>query len=275
MSPNTSSASLVAMLVSPWHHRRLLMQLTSREIHGRYKGSIGGIGWSLFNPLLMLTVYTTVFSGIFKSKWGITANETHQDFALMLFAGLIIHGVLADCLGRAPGLILGNTNLVKKVIFPLEVLPWVTVLTALFHGAISILVLILAHLLLNHSLPVTMIALPLIILPLALLSLGCTWLLSATGVYIRDLSQATGLLITLAIFLSPVFYPVSAVPAGMQTIVAMSPLTLLIESLRAIVIAGQWPEFGGLFIHTCFSLIFAWAGFWWFQKTRKGFADVM
>ncbi len=263
------------MISSLWQHRQLLMQLTIREIHGRYKGAIAGIAWSLFNPLLMLLVYTTVFSGIFKSRWGIAADDSHQDFALMLFAGLIIHGVLADCLMRGPGLILSNSNFVKKVVFPLEILPWITVLAAIFHCVISLLVLVVGNILVNGTFYPTLIALPMVMLPLALLCLGAVYLLAATGVFVRDLSQSMGVLVTLTLFLSPVFYPVSAVPSGLQEIVANSPLTLLIDSIRGIAILGLWPSFSDLVIHLGGSLLFAWCGFWWFQKTRRGFADVL
>jgi lipopolysaccharide transport system permease protein len=267
--------TLIQPFSSPIRHAALIMQLVRREVAGRYKGSVAGLAWSFFNPILMLLVYTLVFSGIFKARWGVTENESSGDFALILFAGLIVHGLIAECISRAPTLILGNINLVKKVIFPLEILPWVTVLSALFHSLISLGVLIVANVLLNQSFPLTTLAFPLVMIPLMLMSLGCTWFLSAIGVYIRDIAQVTSMLVTVLMFLSPVFYPLTAVPPAFQGLLELNPLTGLIDSMRMLLIFGHWPSLHSMVLQFVGSLLFAWAGYWWFQKARKGFADVL
>jgi len=263
------------MLASLWRHRRLLRDLTRRDVLGRYRGSAMGLAWSFFNPVLMLAVYTFVFSVIFKSRWGSSPNESRSDFAIALFVGMIVHGVFAECVNRAPGLITSNVNYVKKVVFPLEVLPAVALGSALFHALVSIAVLLVADAVLNARLPLTALLLPLLLLPLALGSLGFAWFLSALGVYVRDIAQATGIFTTVLMFLSPVFYPTSSLPESFQGWIRLNPLTFLIEQSRALLIWGQAPDWTGILLADGIGLAIAWAGWWWFQKTRKGFADVL
>ena len=263
------------MWASLWHNRQLLAQMTRREVVGRYRGSLVGLAWSFFNPVLMLIVYTLVFSGVFKARWGVGGEESKADFAIVLFVGMIAHGFFAECVNRAPGLILSNANLVKKVVFPLELLPWIAACSALFHTAVSLLVLLLAQLILNHQLPWTVMLFPVVLIPLILLTLGFTWFLAATGVFLRDIGQATGIFTTVLMFLSPVFYPLSAVPREFQTLLQLNPLTFIIDSSRQVLIFGNFPAWSGIVLYLAASLAIAWAGFWWFQKTRKGFADVL
>lgn len=263
------------MLTSLWQHRHLMLQMARREVVGRYKGSLVGLAWSFFNPLLLLTVFTSVFSGVFKMRWNTDVGESQADFALILFVGLIVHGLIAECLGRAPAMILSNGNLVKKVVFPLEILPGVMALSALFHLLVSVLVLLLAQLVLNHALPWTVLLLPVVLIPLILLALGLSWALAATGVFIRDITQMTGILTTVLMFLSPVFYPVTAAPPGLELLLTWNPLTYFIEGARSLLIFHRLPEVQALIICWAVGLGFAWGGFWWFQKTRRGFADVL
>ncbi|NLY28853.1 MAG: ABC transporter permease [Alcaligenaceae bacterium] len=253
--------------------RGLLASMANREIWGRYKGSTMGIAWSLVTPLLMLVVYTAVFGGIFKARWGGTGTTT--EFALNLFCGLIVHGLLSDCLSRAPTKLIDHANYVKKVVFPLEILPVIVVSSALFHTAISLIVLLVAAAALNGGLSLTVLALPFVLVPLLLLCLGVSWFLAATTVFIRDIAQTTGLVSALLLFLSPIFYPVSMIPEAYQPLMNMNPLTTPVEQLRLIVMLGQWPDWGVLALHTLMGLVAAWAGYAWFQKTRKGFADVL
>ncbi len=268
-------AGLAAMLSSIWRHRELIWQMSRREVIGRYRGSALGILWSFFNPVLMLAVYTFVFSVVFKARWGAGPEESKADFAIILFVGMIVHGLFAECVNRAPSLILSNVNYVKKVVFPLETLPWVAMGSALFHALISLVVLIAAQLMINVNLPWTAILFPLILLPLLLATMGFAWFLAATGVFVRDIGQITGILTTVMLFMSPVFYPVSALPEQYQTALLLNPLTFIIEQARQVLIWGRVPDWSGLAVYLGVSLAIAWAGFWWFQKTRKGFADVL
>jgi lipopolysaccharide transport system permease protein len=263
------------MLLSLWVNRQLILQMTKREVLGRYRGSRLGLVWSFFNPLFMLSVYTFVFSEVFKAKWGVVASETKVDFAIVLFVGLIIHGLFAECVNRAPSLILNNADYVKKVVFPLETLPWIAMGSALFHTAISLAILIAANVLLNQQLYWTALFFPLILLPLVFATIGVTLVLASLGVYVRDIGQITGIFTTILLFVSPIFYPISALPNEHQAVVKLNPLTFILEEGRNSLIFGRTPDWRGLGFALLAGLLIAWGGFWWFQKTRKGFADVL
>jgi lipopolysaccharide transport system permease protein len=264
-----------AMASSLWRHRSLITALVKREVVGRYRGSVMGILWSFFNPLLMLVIYTFVFSVVFKSRWGTGPEDSKLNFAVILFVGMIVHGLFAECVTRAPGLILSNVNYVKKVIFPLEVLPWVAFGSALFHSLISLVVLLLVQLFLVHQLPWTAIFFPIVLLPLMFLTMGFSWFLASVGVYVRDISQITGMFTSILFFLSPIVYPVSSLPVQYQAWMQLNPLAFVIEQGRNTLILGVLPDVGQWCVMMVAGLMFAMGGFAWFQKTRKGFADVL
>lgn len=276
MNPHQAhKTGLLEIYSSFVRNRVLIVQMAKREVLGRYRGSIMGLAWSFFNPLLMLAVYTFFFSFVFKSRWGGEQNAGHADFAIVLFVGLIIHGLFAECINRAPMLINSNVSYVKKVVFPLESFPWIAMGSALFHAAISALVLLTLQLIIVGSLPWTVVFFPLVVIPLIFVTLGFAWFLAATGVFVRDIGQTTGLVTSVLLFISPVFYPVSVLPHKMQVFVMLNPLTLIIEESRKVLVFGEIPDWLGLGVYSLFSVLFAWAGFWWFQKTRKAFADVL
>ncbi len=275
MSPRFWVDILALLLSSPWKHRALIVQMVRREVVGRYRGSMMGLLWSFLNPVLMLAVYTFVFSVVFSAKWGIGSGESKADFALILFVGMIVHGVFAECVNRAPTLILNNVNFVKKVVFPLEILPWVAMGATLFHATVSVGVWAIFFVIIKGYLPWTLVFIPLVALPLVLGTLGFAWLLAATGVYLRDVSQTTGIFTTILMFLSPIFYPVSALPENYRGLLALNPLTFLIEQAREVMVWDRLPDFGGLVAHTLGALVIALIGLAWFQKTRRGFADVV
>ena len=274
MRANRFSVSPLEMWRSFWHNRALIWQMTKREVIGRYRGSIMGILWSFLNPILMLAVYTFVFSFVFKARWG-AGSDSKTEFAIVLFAGLIIHSLFAECVNRAPSVILSNANYVKKVVFPLEILPWVAMGSSLFHAVVSIAVLMGFYAIVNLALNWTMVLLPLLLFPLILLTMGFSWFLAAIGVYLRDVGQTVGLVTTVMMFLSPVFYPVSALPEKYRLLLHINPLTFMIEQAREVMIWGRMPDWSGLGLYAAYSMAIAWAGFFWFQKTRRGFADVI
>lgn len=257
-----------------WRHRQLIAQMVKRGVLGRYRGSFFGLLWSFATPIMMLAVYTFVFSVVFQARWGAVAGS-RVDFALVLFAGLIVFNLFAECISAAPTLILSNANYVKKIVFPLEILPWVTLGSALFHAGISLVVLLVALLLTGSSLTVSALLLPLIIAPLLLMIVGLCWLLASFGVFVRDVGQIVGMILTVLMFLSPIFFPVSALPEGVRSWLVLNPLAFVIEQARDVLIWGRYPNWSGLVIYSICALIFAWVGFFWFQKTRKGFADVI
>ncbi len=268
--------SLLALAKSLWRNRKLTLQMSKREVVGRYKGSAMGLAWSFFNPVFMLVVYTFVFSEIFKSRWGgVGADDSKTQFALILFVGMIVFGFFAEVLNRSPSLILSNVNYVKKVVFPIEILPVIAMGAALFHSFISLGVLLTAFMLFNGYLHVTVILIPIVLLPLVILTLGLAWMLASLGVFLRDVGQTIGIITTVLMFLSPIFFPVTAVPERFRPIMMANPLTFIIEQAREVLIWGHFPDWIGLGIYTLVATFVAWAGYAWFQKTRKGFADVL
>jgi lipopolysaccharide transport system permease protein len=274
MSPTTHSAGLGEVALSLWRHRPLARQMVVREVVGRYRGSAAGLLWSFFNPVLLLVVYTFVFSVVFRMRWS-GAGDSQAEFALIAFSGMIVHSFFAECINRAPTLVLGSPNLVKKVVFPLQVLPWVSVGSALFHAAVSVAVLLAFLLATGNALRWTIVLFPLVLAPFVLFTLGVCWWLASIGVYLRDVGQTTGLITTVLLFLSPVFYPVSALPAEYRLLFQLNPLTFPIEQARAVLIFGRMPDWPGLAGYSLLALSVAWAGLWWFQRTRRGFADVL
>ena len=268
--------SLVALARRLWRNRQLILQMTKREVVGRYKGSVMGLAWSFFNPVFMLVVYTFVFSEIFKSRWGgAGVEESKTQFAVLLFVGLIVLNLFSEVLNRAPGLILSNVNYVKKVVFPIEILPVIATGAALFHSLISLGVLLAAFALFNGYLHWTVVFIPLVLLPLVILTTGLAWILASLGVFLRDVGQTIGIVTTVLMFLSPVFYPVTAVPESFRVFMLANPLTFIIEQARDVVVWGHLPNWMGLGAYTLAATAIAWAGYAWFQKTRKGFADVL
>jgi lipopolysaccharide transport system permease protein len=250
------------------------MVLTRREITGRYQGSMLGMLWSFFNPVFMLLVYTFVFSVVFKARWG-GGSESRAEFALVLFAGMLVFNLFAECVSRAPTLILSNPTYVKKVIFPLEILPWVNFGTALFHAAISFGVWLVFYLAIFGLPSVTILLFPLLLLPLLLMTMGLSWFLASLGVFLRDVSQVIGIFITALMFLTPIFYPISAIPASYRPLLHLNPLTFIIDQGRDLLIFNKGMDWQSFIVLTLSAGCIAWLGFAWFQKTRKGFADVL
>lgn len=266
-NPLSVASSLLA-------HRELIGQLVKREIVGRYRGSFLGVIWSFINPLLMLTIYTFVFGVVFKSRWR-AASTDPMEFAVVMFAGVMLHTLISECITRAPMLIVGNVNFVKKVVFPLEAFAWVSIGTALFHMLIAVLIFVTAILLWQgHILP-TVLWVPIIILPFALLTVGLVWFVASLGVYLRDIGQLMGIVSSLLMFLAPVFYPLHSVPAGLADFLYLNPITFIVEQVRAAAIWGTPIDWFGWAIYCLVSYLVAWLGLMWFQRMRGGFADVL
>jgi len=262
------------MLASFWRNRQLIKVLIEREVLGRYRGSFFGVLWSFFNPVLLLIIYSFVFSVIFKARWGSEEN-TRIGFALALFAGMIPFNLFAECFVRSPGLILSNVNYVKRVVFPLEILPWVIMGSALFHAFITFIVWLLAHLIFFGPPSATVLFFPIILIPLVLITMGVCWVISSLGVYLRDVVQFIGFAVTALMFISPVFYPISSIPPSMRGYVYLNPLTIPIEQSREVLYWGQLPDIVILMTYITFSFFVAAIGFACFQRSRKGFADVI
>jgi lipopolysaccharide transport system permease protein len=261
------------MLRNLWSRRRLIWVLAMREIQGKYRGSLFGTAWSAITPLLMLAVYTFVFSVVFQSRW--EQRGDRLDFALILFLGMLCFNIFAEVAIRSTALIASNVNYVKKVVFPLEILPCVALMTSLFHAAISFVVWSLAMVAVGRGLPVTIVFMPLYVLPLIAATLGVAWFLSALGVYLRDIGQVISVLITGLLFLSPIFFSARSVPEDFRPLVALNPLSYLLEGLRGVAVFGDTPRWSELGLLTLGASLIAWGGYAFFQATRRGFADVV
>jgi len=258
-----------------WKNRELWWRLTEREVLGRYRGSLLGIGWSFISPLAMLAVYTFIFSQVFKARWGGLEQSGPLAFAVNLFAGLIVFNLFSECAIRAPGLVVANPNYVKKVVFPLEILGCVVVGNAVFHALTSLVVLLIFELIIFHSVPLTMLWLPLVWLPLTLGALACTWVLSAAGVFLRDIDQLIVVGMNMLMFLSPIFFPLSALPAKWQHMLELNPLAQAIQQTRLVSVHGVNPSVGYITFGTLGTLVACEVSFLAFQKSKKAFADVL
>jgi len=223
----------------------------------------------------MLAVLTFVFSVVLKAKWGISTHESKTEFAMTLFCGMIAFNLFSECLNRATGLIIANPNYVKKVVFPMEILPVYVLLSSFIHLLISMGILFLGILIFFHRIPWTVLYLPLVLIPLLFLSLGLAWFFASIGVFIRDIGNTVGFLTTLLFFMTPIFYPISALPKSLQIVIRLNPLTVIVEDFRRVMIWGQPPDWGWYGLLVFISVMALISGYAWFMKSKKGFADVI
>jgi len=258
-----------------WQHRDLVWQLAWRELRHRYHGSVLGLAWTFLLPLLYLLVYTFVFSVIFHARWGQNGDESRLEFALALFCGLILFNIFSEAAGAAPLLVLQGENYVKKTVFPLEVLPLISLVQVLIRAGASLLILLAAILLLTDMARWTMVLLVLPVIPLLLVSLGISWFLAALGVFLRDTSHAVAILLQVLFFLTPIVYPLSAVPGKCKRLLAINPLTHLVEMGRGAVMWGQTPDWTWFVLSLGLSLAVFQAGYFFFMKSKRAFADVI
>lgn len=254
-------------------HRSLVWELIKREFSGRYQGSFGGLVWSFIHPLFLLTVYTIAFGVILKAKWGFSGSTT--DYALMLFAGLIVFNAFSEVLSKSPTLITSNPNFVKKVVFPLELLPVITVATALIHAMIGLFVWVIAYTLLMGVPRPTLLLFPLVLVCFVPVLLGVSWLLSSAGVIVRDISQLTGMMNHALLFLTPIFYSIDAAPPLLQYLLMINPLTFIVEQFRLVLFYGQMPVMKALAIYFLLASFFAWISYAFFKRLRPTFADMV
>lgn len=254
-------------------HRSLVLELTKRDVFGRYRGASLGVVWAVLTPFLMLAVYAVAFGEILRARWPGATGQT--DFALIIFVGLITHGFFAECLSRAPSLVVGNVSYVKRIVFPLEILPWPLILSGLFHMAMNFLVLFVALLVIRGAVPWTFVLVPLVIAPLVLVALGTAWLFAALGVYFRDISQLVAPLSTALLFLSSAIVPVASLPEKFQVVFRLNPLTLIIDQARLAALDGSPPDMAALSIYALGAFAWCIAGYAAFRRMRGGFADVL
>ena len=265
---------LLEPLKCAWRDRSLIWRLSVREIQARYRGSLLGVAWLVLLPLFMLAVYTFAFSIVFRMRWA-GASESTAAFALLLFLGLSTFTFFSDTVNRAPTQILENAAYVKKVVFPLEVLPWVAVLVNGFTFLVSFLIFACFYPFVFGLPPLTILWLPVVLAPLLFLTLGLAWALASMGVFLRDIRPSVTVLTTALMFLSPIFYPLEAVPEQIRRIIALNPMAAILENLRAVVFWGQQPALEWLVLQYALGFAIMWLGYAWFSLTRKAFADVL
>jgi len=264
----------LAVFGCAWHYRQLVARLTIREIEARFRGSLLGKVWAGIVPLFMLGLYTFVFGVLLRVRWPGLEGSTVQ-VALLYFSGLILFDFVLECLMRAPALLAEHISYVKKVLFPLEILAWVVVGGALFRVLVGGAILLAFYLAIDGLPPLSALAAPLLVLPLALVAVGFTWFLSAIGVFVRDFRHAVLVLAPVTMFLTPIFFPLSTVSEPLRSMLYLNPLTFIIESVRATLFLGEWPNWPALALYTVIAWAFAWAGRSWFLFVRGEFADVV
>lgn len=268
-------AGSLANYLFPLRHIGLIRQFITRDLQARYRQSVLGVFWAILTPLLMLGVYTLVFRSIFKLRWAGVGDESDIGFALRLYAGLAVFNFFAECVNRAPRLILDQANLVKKVVFPLEILAWVNALSAMLHLGIALILLLVFSAWEQGGIHITVLALPLVWLPLLPLCVGLGWLLSAIGTYVRDVGQMLGMAVSLLMFLSPIFFGMESVPDSIKPWMFLNPLALTITQTRQVLLDGQWPDALALGLHLLVCCAIAVIGAAFFKIARKGFSDVV
>jgi lipopolysaccharide transport system permease protein len=265
----------IAMARNLWRHRDLIRQFTRREIEGRYKGSFLGLFWSFVNPLVLLLIYTFVFGVVFAARWPNAKTNNLSEFAITLFCGITAYNIFSESVGKAATLVVGVPNYVKKVVFPLEVLPVSTLGAALFHAGVSLAILLVANVLIGGAFQWTLLFLPLVILPLLLLCLALSWFLASLGVFVRDINYTVALAIQVLFFLTPIFYAIESIPEPYRTIIGFNPLTSIIENVRRVVLWGLAPLWGAWALSLFVTGVLMVLGYAWFMKTKKAFADVI
>jgi lipopolysaccharide transport system permease protein len=251
----------------------LIRSLARRELLARYKGSALGILWALLTPVVMIAIFTFIFAGIFGARFG--ASSSHWDYAIYLFCGLLPWTMFQEAVLQSSTTIVSHANLVKRVVFPLETLPIAQTLSSLGNQLFGTVALLIAMLLIRQQIPLSIIWLPALLIPQLLLTLGATWLIASLGVFLRDITQGTTLFLTAWMFLTPIIYPESIVPARYRLFINLNPFTPLIRNYRRILIEGTAPDWSGLAYFTVFALISFVFGYWWFARSRKNFADVI
>ena len=268
------SVNPIKLICGYWQNKMLIKQLVKREVYGKFQGTHLGFLWIALEPLLMLAVYTFVFRVIFSRHWS-SENESTFEFSTILFSGLLIFNFFRETVNSAPRLILKNANYVKKVVFPLEVLPFVSVLTGLYHLCISVIILMVIYIIVYGHLNLAILYTPLILLPYILMVFGVSLFLASTGVFLRDIAQIVGMVVMATLFLSAIFYPIESVPEKYQIWFYFNPVAFTVDQFRNALVWGQPPEWKWFALYYPVSIVISWLGLFWFQKTRKGFADVL
>ena len=251
----------------------LIFSFARRDLVGRYKGSALGLAWAVLTPIVMIAIFTFIFAGIFGARFG--ASNSHWDYALYLFCGLLPWSMFQESVQQSATTIVTHANLVKRVVFPLETLPAAQAFAALGNQLFATIALLIGIVLIRQNLQLTSLWLPLLLIPQLLFALGAAWLIASLGVFLRDIAQGVTLLLMAWMYLTPIIYPESIVPERFRLLLNVNPFTTLVRSYRNIFLDGVAPDWRGLAYFTAVSLVVFILGYWWFARTRKSFADVI
>jgi lipopolysaccharide transport system permease protein len=275
LAPSLSGLGPLVLARRLRRHRYLLRQLVRKNVATLYQGSIAGVAWIILRPLLTLAIFGFCFGVVYRSRFFHREGSGKLEFAMALFLGLTLFSVLSEMVSSAPSLIASNGNLVKRVVFPLDVLVVAQLGSTLVQMAMSAAVFMTVRLFMEPPLGAAAISVPLIVLPFLLLTLGMAWFLASLGVFVRDIQQVVPLIVTALMFISPLFYPASAVPDALRSTLYLNPVTFPVESARNALFLNEWPDLWGWSIYTAIAVVVMWLGWVWFEKTKKGFADVL
>ncbi|HLA12150.1 MAG TPA: ABC transporter permease [Pyrinomonadaceae bacterium] len=251
----------------------LILSLARRDLLAQYKGSMLGVLWAIVTPVVMIGIFTFLFAGVFGARFGTSGSP--WDYALYLFCGLLPWNMFQETLVKAATTIVSHSNLVKRVLFPLETLPTAQALSSLGNQLFGTAALLVAALLLRHELHLTVLWIPLLLVPQLMVTLGAAWLVSSLGVFLRDIAQGLNLFLTAWMYLTPIIYPENIVPDRYRWLINLNPFTPLVRSYRQVTLDGQNPDWSGLAYFSSFAIVSFCFGYWWFAKTRKNFADVI
>jgi homopolymeric O-antigen transport system permease protein len=255
-------------------HSSLIRSMVRRDLTSRYKGSIMGLAWAFITPAVMIVIYTIIFQGIFNARFG-NAQEGYLSYGINLLCGMLPWLAFSDGIQRSTTSLIENVNLVKRVVFPIEALPVNVALSALVNQLIGTIILLVAALIINQTVQPTILLLPLLIAPQLLVTIGLGWLMASLGVFIRDMPQFNQLAITTWMFMTPILYPENQIPERYRWLVNLNPMAPLIRSYRRILLEGRLPDWRGLMITLVFALVCFIFGYWWFERTKKAFADIL
>ena len=273
--PSRKFLNPISAILGIWKYRDLLSQLVRRNIESRYKGTMIGLVWMVVTPFVMLAVYTFVFGVVLKVRWGTEFGDSKAAFAIIMFCGMAVFNIFSESVNGSVSIVTGNPNYVKKVVFPLELLPVSSVLSACFFGLIWIGILLLGIVVFLHKFCLAAVCLPLIFILLILISCGVAWFVASLGVYVRDLAHVIGIIMQVLYFMTPIFYSVEMVPAKFRIFLILNPLTSLVQSTRKVLMYDQWPNWHAMGIVFLLSIVIFQLGYFWFMKTKRGFADVL
>jgi lipopolysaccharide transport system permease protein len=257
-----------------WRQRELFRAILTRELQVRFRGSVFGWAWAILSPLVMLSIYTLVFAGALKVG-GSHSDGGRFDYAFSIFVGLVVFSFFSEIAYRAPLLLAEHKHIIRRSIFPPQILAWIAVARGGVYMLIALGVLLAGQLLINQSIHWSWLALPFILLPLCLSLLGIVWILSTIGALTSDLNHLIISIIPVAMFATPVFYEAGNVPEAWRWVLYLNPLTSIIEMMRTVILRGEWPDMLTYAASLVAALVLFYAGRTLFMRKKTILVDII